>query len=324
MQGGFRWMICLLLGFMLCAGSAQATGTQSSTKNKGTVTQKKNTANSVKKNTAKKRSAKKQVPIRHKQAKSNRHYKPLHKLPPVNTDGLDNHGETLQAGTASWVGKGLHGYKTASGDPYDMYALSGAHRVLPLGTVVEVVNERNNRSVLLTINDRGPYHKKRIIDVSYAAASQLDMLNTGTAPVRLTAIGDTAGRPLKNDAAFYVHISDVASFREGQLVTRMLLNQGEEHTRIVPYENGAGKKWAVAVGPFPIYQEAAEEHQRVRDDYPTSRIILGPQPSMSKNAIAFRQNYDGKTTLNSLVGTNTPSWEKPIKPLTALSSRVKP
>lgn len=89
-------------------------------------------------------------------------------------------------GMASWYGKKFHGRKTASGQPYDMYAMTAAHPTLPTGTQVKVVNMETRRSVIVTINDRGPFAKGRIIDLSFAAAKKLGFTDQGTARVRVT------------------------------------------------------------------------------------------------------------------------------------------
>ncbi len=88
-------------------------------------------------------------------------------------------------GIASWYGPGFHGRRTASGEIYNMYAYTAAHRTLPLGTYVRVINLENGKSVVVRINDRGPFKKGRIIDLSYAAAKKIGMLEKGTARVRL-------------------------------------------------------------------------------------------------------------------------------------------
>lgn len=93
-----------------------------------------------------------------------------------------------QIGQASWYGKQFHGRTTASGEPYDMFQLTAAHRQLPLGTWVKVTNVRNGRSVTVRINDRGPYVGNRIIDLSYGAAQMLGVRANGVAKVRLDLI----------------------------------------------------------------------------------------------------------------------------------------
>ncbi|MFO1155673.1 MAG: septal ring lytic transglycosylase RlpA family protein [Rhodospirillales bacterium] len=90
-----------------------------------------------------------------------------------------------QRGEASWYGPGFHGRKTASGERFNQHELTAAHRKLPLGTKARVTNLDNGKSVEVKINDRGPYVRGRIIDLSKAAAEHLGMKNAGTTPVRL-------------------------------------------------------------------------------------------------------------------------------------------
>lgn len=92
-----------------------------------------------------------------------------------------------ERGLASWYGRKFHGASTASGEPYDMYAMTAAHKTLPLPSYVRVRNPANGREVILRVNDRGPFHEDRIIDLSYTAALQLDLLR-GVAPVEIERI----------------------------------------------------------------------------------------------------------------------------------------
>jgi rare lipoprotein A len=96
-----------------------------------------------------------------------------------------NVGAPAQKGFASWYGPRFHGRKTASGERYDMNALTAAHPSLPFGTLVDVRNVRTGRSVTVRINDRGPFSKNRIIDLSYAAAREVDVVGPGTAYVEI-------------------------------------------------------------------------------------------------------------------------------------------
>ena len=93
-----------------------------------------------------------------------------------------------QVGQASWYGGFHHGRKMANGKPFNMYANTVAHRTLPMGTVVQVTNRSNGRSVTATVTDRGPYAKRRVLDVSRGIASKLDMLKSGVATVEITVI----------------------------------------------------------------------------------------------------------------------------------------
>jgi rare lipoprotein A len=96
--------------------------------------------------------------------------------------------EKVQIGVASYYGLEFHGRRTSSGEIYDMSELTAAHPTLPFGTLVRVTNLANNKSVIVRINDRGPFKKNRIIDVSYEAAKQLGFLNDGTALVKIEVI----------------------------------------------------------------------------------------------------------------------------------------
>lgn len=96
------------------------------------------------------------------------------------------------AGIASWYGEKFHGYATANGEIYDMYKMSAAHRSLPLPTYARVTNQANGRSVIVRVNDRGPFHEDREIDLSYAAAARLGILDAGTGRVVVEAIDPEA------------------------------------------------------------------------------------------------------------------------------------
>jgi rare lipoprotein A len=101
---------------------------------------------------------------------------------------MDSGSGYKERGVASWYGKKFHGRLTSNREPYDMYAMTAAHKTLPLPTYVRVRNLRNNRSIIVRVNDRGPFVHNRIIDLSYAAALKLDMVRDGTSLVEVTAI----------------------------------------------------------------------------------------------------------------------------------------
>ena len=94
----------------------------------------------------------------------------------------------VERGVASWYGPGFHNVRTSTGEPYDMYAMTAAHKTLPLPANVRVTNLQNGRSIVVRVNDRGPFVGNRIIDLSYTAASKLDMLRNGTAMVEVRSI----------------------------------------------------------------------------------------------------------------------------------------
>jgi len=103
-----------------------------------------------------------------------------------------------QNGQASWYGKKFHGRRTSSGERYDMYAMTAAHKNLPIPCYVRVTNRDNGKSVVLKVNDRGPFHSDRVMDVSWAAAAKLGMLDRGTANVSIETISPT--RVLKEES----------------------------------------------------------------------------------------------------------------------------
>lgn len=110
----------------------------------------------------------------------------------------------VERGIASWYGTKFDGKRTSSGETYDMYAMTAAHKTLPLPTYVEVINLENEKSIIVRVNDRGPFHENRIIDLSYAAASKLGILSSGTGLVEIRAINSST----------YASRSDIASIRK--------------------------------------------------------------------------------------------------------------
>ncbi|QRV23577.1 septal ring lytic transglycosylase RlpA family protein [Marinomonas foliarum] len=112
---------------------------------------------------------------------------------------MDSAQGYVAEGTASWYGKKFHGHKTSNGETYDMYAFSAAHKSLPLPTYLKVTNLDNQRSVIVRVNDRGPFHGDRLIDLSYAAAARLDYHKKGLARVKVEAITPAQGQAYRPD-----------------------------------------------------------------------------------------------------------------------------
>jgi rare lipoprotein A len=102
-------------------------------------------------------------------------------------EAIKNHPR-VQIGVASYYGSKFHKKRTANGEIFNMYKVSAAHKTLPLGTKVRVINLKNGRSLTMTINDRGPYVKGRVIDLSYKAAQKLGFVNQGTTKVRIEVL----------------------------------------------------------------------------------------------------------------------------------------
>ncbi len=106
-----------------------------------------------------------------------------------------------ERGIASWYGTKFHGRRTSSGERYDMYAMTAAHKTLPLPTYVRVTNLRNGRSAVVKVNDRGPFHDNRLIDLSYAAATKIGIIGAGTGLVEVEAINPGRPEPATRAAA---------------------------------------------------------------------------------------------------------------------------
>lgn len=115
--------------------------------------------------------------------------------PPPPSSQVEAVADARQTGVASYYAHKFHGRTTASGETYDMYAMTAAHRTLPFGARVLVTHLENGKRVELRINDRGPFIKGRIIDVSYRAAQDLDMIRSGVAEVRVEVVSVPPGTP---------------------------------------------------------------------------------------------------------------------------------
>ncbi len=164
----------------------------------------------------------------------------------------------VQYGMASWYGKDFHGKPTSSGEIYDMYQLTCAHNTLPLGTRVMVTHMENGRSVELKVNDRGPFVKDRIIDVSYAAAQLLGMYEKGTAFVKVEVIG-----PLIEQVERFT--LQVGSFVDEVNAQRLAgeLRKSFDHVHVTILETSTQKYHRVRVGEFETREDALGTAQKL-------------------------------------------------------------
>ncbi|MDH5767126.1 MAG: septal ring lytic transglycosylase RlpA family protein [Gammaproteobacteria bacterium] len=168
----------------------------------------------------------------------------------------------VQKGEASWYGTKFHGRKTSSGEEYDMYAMTAAHKTLPLPTYVEVRNLENEKKVIVKVNDRGPFHDGRIIDLSYAAATKLGITGTGTGPVEIRTI-NTSGLDLSTASSEAVSTTDagnskihvqVAAFTGEQQAEKMatdLRDKRFKSVRVYVAQLDGQKFYRVRIGPIP-------------------------------------------------------------------------
>lgn len=159
---------------------------------------------------------------------------------------MDSSKGYKERGTASWYGKKFHGYRTSNGEIYDMYSMSAAHKTLPLPTYAKVTNLKNGKSVIVKINDRGPFHEDRIIDLSYAAASKLGVLNKGTADVEVEAIDLTTEL-----TDLYLQVGAFSVEQNAKKLAAKIKQHAPEHEVIVrPNKSKNNRLFHVHIGPF--------------------------------------------------------------------------
>jgi rare lipoprotein A len=159
--------------------------------------------------------------------------------------------QEVQYGVASWYGPDFHGKPTSSGEIYDMYQLTCAHNTFPLGTTVMVTNLENGRSIELKVNDRGPFVKERIIDLSYAAAQMLGMWEKGTAYVKVEGFG-----PLVEEIQrFTVQVGSFIDDTNAQKLADQL-RKGFENVYVNTLETLTQKYHRVRVGQFEAKESA--------------------------------------------------------------------
>jgi peptidoglycan lytic transglycosylase len=190
-----------------------------------------------------------------------------------------------EEGVCSWYGPDFHGKSTSSGETYDMFEYTAAHRTLPFNTLVRVTNPVNNKEIMVRINDRGPFLKDRILDLSYNAAKELGLVGPGTAWVQLTALG--------------------------------ILEEGEENGRKVnklvqevDFQKGA---FSVQIGAFKEQQNAQGLKERLLKEYPQVEISQTVQSGETfyqvrvthctqlKEALLLQKQLEGKGFVQAMV-----------------------
>lgn len=149
-------------------------------------------------------------------------------------------------GLASWYGTKFHKKRTSSGEGYNMYALTAAHKTLPIPTYVRVKNLSNGREAIVRVNDRGPFHSGRIIDLSYAAAAKIGITSRGTAPVEIEALTSTASGKKVKPARYYLQTGAFNSIKLAQELRRKLSKVTSTPVAIEKYQ----KRYIVRVGPL--------------------------------------------------------------------------
>lgn len=166
----------------------------------------------------------------------------------------------LERGVASWYGPTFHGGNTSSGEQYDMYGMTAAHKTLPLPTYARVTNLRNGKSIVVRINDRGPFVANRLIDLSYTAAAKLDMLREGTTLVEVRALtpgvpDDLARSAASPPPALYVQAGAFADVQNAQRALDKLHGAGLASAFLVPPVQGRSRLYRLRLGPVASVAE---------------------------------------------------------------------
>ena len=166
---------------------------------------------------------------------------------------------TVERGMASWYGEPFHGRATASGEIYDMYGISAAHKQLPLGTRIEVTNLENGRKLTMRVNDRGPFIRGRILDLSYGAAKELDIVQQGLAKVEIRVLDVGKGLPGPELTSRYT--IQVGAFRDRDNALELRHDLQKEHS---PVEIVTSDGWhRVRVGDFRKSEEAEKLRRKL-------------------------------------------------------------
>lgn len=175
---------------------------------------------------------------------------------------LDSSKNYVEKGIASWYGTKFHGRRTSSGETYDMYAMTAAHKTLPLPTYVQVKNLNNGKYIIVKVNDRGPFHENRIIDLSYTAAIKLDIIKKGTGLVEVRAIDPM--RSTKNslvnekknetstnqDISFYIQVGTFGELENAEILKQKLSSLGDDLIKISNVVTSGKTLYRVRIGPI--------------------------------------------------------------------------
>lgn len=197
-----------------------------------------------------------------------------------------------EKGISSWYGKKFHGHRTSSGETYNMYAMTAAHKTLPLPTYVRVTHLENGRSVIVKVNDRGPFHQGRIIDLSYAAAKKLGVTSTGTAAVEVVALDPKEYKskkpyhpkikrtsalttyPLKPNFKLFLQVGAFSSQNNADKLTKRLsrmFKQQQIHSDFLSEKN----IYRVRIGPLASIADADRLSMYLnKKNIPTTKIVI--------------------------------------------------
>jgi len=193
-------------------------------------------------------------------------------VPLLNAEGY------REEGLASWYGAEEHGGPTSNGETFDMYQPTAAHKTLPLGCYLRVTNKLNGKQTIVRVNDRGPFVAERIVDLSYRSARDLDIVDSGVAPVIIEVVspGPGTSRPDSAPSAVGAYTLQVASFADPETAQQLSARLRKDLTfsTVREVETGKGRFYRVRAGRF-LSRAAAEEAREslARNGYPDAFIV---------------------------------------------------
>lgn len=176
--------------------------------------------------------------------------------------------EFSESGYASWYGNKFHGHLTSNGERYNMFAMSAAHKNLPLPSYVQVTNVENSKQIIVRVNDRGPFHPGRIIDLSYAAADKLDMLDAGTAKVEIKLLHMEKEEEHFAGEYYIQYLVTSQAEKAEQLGAQNTLNYQVKSSYVE--EN---RHYKLRLGPVKSELKAQELLVKMQQQYPNAFII---------------------------------------------------
>lgn len=208
-------------------------------------------------------------------------------------------------GIASWYGPDFHAKKTSNGEIYNMYAMTAAHKTLPMNTVVRVDNLDNGRSTIVRINDRGPFVAGRIIDLSNKAAHEIDMVRKGTARVKVTVLGyngliDDKNAPSVNSIEQKPEVEKIEVIEDDVVATNINTNIGMVSAPITTSKSSSkessksssGGKFSIQVGAFSLQAGASKTVDEYKAKFPSKKIEYVESGGIYRVYIRGFSSYD--------------------------------
>jgi rare lipoprotein A len=216
-----------------------------------------------------------------------------------------------EQGIASWYGKKSHGRSTSNGERYDMYAMTAAHKSLPLPTNVRVTNIETGKSIIVRVNDRGPFVKNRIIDLSYSAALELDVVANGTALVEIEALTGTRPKPApanepviatstgeqdsaSSDVSMYLQVGAFGERDNAQKLADQLTGSGISNVQVHESNGDSRKLFRVRIGPLGSVGDYDRLTQLVETmQIPETHLVVESENAASSKAPSASVSISG-------------------------------